>query len=49
MHWNLKERKCVAPEKKDEKVLEGISILFVFFVHYCYGGKEESKSRGEEK
>ena len=46
MHWDLKERKCVAPEKKDEKVLEGISILYVFLCALLLWWKRKQKQGG---
>ena len=37
-------------ERKMEMFLEDNEhVVCFFFVHYCYGGKRGSKSRGEEK
>ena len=50
MRWNLKQRKYMASEKKDGKAFRGQwAYCMFFFVHYCYGWKQESKSREEEK
>ena len=50
MHWNLKKGKYIASEKKDGKAFTWQrAYCMFFFVHYCYGGKQESKSRKEEK
>ena len=47
---NLGKENIWLQREKMEKVLEDNEhIVCFFFVHYCYGGKEEYKSKKEEK
>ena len=47
---NLSKENIWLPRRKMEKVFEDNEhIVCFFFGHYCYGGKEEYKSKEEER
>ena len=47
---NLSKENIWLQRRKMEKVLEDNEhIVCFFFVHYCYGGKEEYKGKEEEE
>ena len=47
---NLSKENIWLQRRRMEKVLEDNDILYgFFFVHYCYGGTEESKSKENKK
>ena len=44
---NLSKENIWLQRRKMEKVLEDNKHIVCFFVHYCYGGKEEYKGKEE--